>query len=54
MGIVSAAYSALTSLTKEPGGEVDGVVQRIAEKRNITVAQVLLAWVKQKEILVVT
>lgn len=53
-GIRTAAYSSLTPLTKQPGGKADTVVQKIANKRGWTASQVLLAWVKAKEVAVVT
>ncbi|KAM0754513.1 Aldo/keto reductase [Meredithblackwellia eburnea MCA 4105] len=53
-GIVSAAYSSLTPITKEPGGPVDDVLEEISEKEGITEGQVILDWVKGKGIAVVT
>jgi diketogulonate reductase-like aldo/keto reductase len=53
-GIVTAAYSALTPLMKEPGGAVDDVVRKIGHKEDMTDGQVILDWVKEKGILVVT
>lgn len=53
-GIVTQSYSALTPLTKEPGGPVSEVVERLADKKGITEAQVILDWVKQSEIASVT
>jgi len=53
-GIVSEAYSALTPITRQPGGPVDKPVNEIAERLNATADQVLLAWVKAKGAVVVT
>ncbi|KAI5476586.1 hypothetical protein MNV49_007473 [Pseudohyphozyma bogoriensis] len=55
-GIVIAAYSALTPLTKEEsrGGPIDEVLKEVVEEQDITEGQVILSWVKQKGILDVT
>ncbi|KAF8504476.1 Aldo/keto reductase [Russula emetica] len=53
-GIVSEAYSALTPITRQPGGPVDKPVNEIAERLNATADQVLLAWVKAKGAVAVT
>ncbi|KAK4695878.1 hypothetical protein P7C70_g8472, partial [Phenoliferia sp. Uapishka_3] len=53
-GVLTAAYSALTPLTTETGGPVDDVLEGIAEEEEITQAQVLLDWVKEQGIAVVT
>lgn len=53
-GILVAAYSPLASLNKFPGGSVDAAVKRIAEEKGKTEAQVLLRWVLQKGVVVVT
>lgn len=42
------------SLTKLPGGPVDPVVSQIAARLNATPAQILLAWVRAKGVVVVT
>jgi diketogulonate reductase-like aldo/keto reductase len=47
-GIVTEGYSALTPLTKRPGGPVSKVVAKLAAKYDISDAQVLLNWVKGK------
>lgn len=52
--IRTAAYSALTPLTQEPGGKLDPVLKRIAEDEGITEGQVILDWVKGQNIAVVT
>jgi diketogulonate reductase-like aldo/keto reductase len=53
-GIVSEAYSALTPITRQPGGPVDKPVNEIAQRLNATADQVLLAWVKAKGAVAVT
>lgn len=53
-GIVSEAYSALTPITRQPGGPVDKPVNEIAKRLNATADQVLLAWVKAKGAVAVT
>jgi diketogulonate reductase-like aldo/keto reductase len=52
--IVTQAYSALTPLTKEPGGPVSAVAESIADQLDITDAQVILDWVKEKGLASVT
>lgn len=49
-----AAYTPLGPITHAPGGPVDPVVRPIAEKYGMTPEQVLLKWVSQQGILVVT
>ena len=51
---MTQAYSALTPLTKEPGGPVSAVADAIADELDITDAQVLLDWVKEKGLASVT
>ncbi len=51
---MTQAYSALTPLTKEPGGPVSAVVDDLAEQLDITDAQVILDWVKEKGLASVT
>ncbi|TXT04257.1 hypothetical protein VHUM_04255 [Vanrija humicola] len=41
------AYGPLSSLSRSPGGPLDPVVKKIAEKHNATEAQVLLKWAQQ-------
>lgn len=55
-GIVTAAYSALSPLTKIEwqGGPVDAVLREVGERHKWTEGQVILEWVKEKGILVVT
>lgn len=53
-GILVEAYSALTPITKRPGGPVDAPVYAIAKKLGATPDQVLLAWTKAKGAVVVT
>ncbi|KIJ53162.1 hypothetical protein M422DRAFT_242285 [Sphaerobolus stellatus SS14] len=52
-GIVVEGYSPLTSITQFPGGPVDRPVQAAADRLGITPAQVLLAWVKSKDAVIV-
>lgn len=52
--LVTQAYSALTPLTKSPGGPVSKVADAIAADLGITDAQVLLDWVKEKGLASVT
>jgi diketogulonate reductase-like aldo/keto reductase len=49
-----AAYSALTSITKAPGGAVDAPVAAAAAARGCTPAQVLLLWARAKGAAIVT
>jgi len=53
-GIVVEAYSPLTPITKSPGGPVDAVTERIGARIGATPAQVILSWVKSKDIVIVT
>ncbi|KAK4701514.1 hypothetical protein P7C70_g4717, partial [Phenoliferia sp. Uapishka_3] len=53
-GIITAAYSSLTPITKMPGGPFDEVMEKVAEKSEMTIGQVILSWVKSKGICVVT
>ncbi|KAL8284053.1 hypothetical protein RQP46_005166 [Phenoliferia psychrophenolica] len=53
-GIITAAYSSLTPITKEPGGPFDKVMEKVAKKEKITIGQVVLDWVKSQGIAVVT
>jgi len=46
--IVIEAYSALTPITSQPGGPLDGPLNSIVTRLNATADQVLLAWVKAK------
>jgi diketogulonate reductase-like aldo/keto reductase len=46
--IIPEAYSALNSITRQPGGPLDGPVAEIAKKMGIKDEQVLLAWAKAK------
>ncbi|KIM81143.1 hypothetical protein PILCRDRAFT_8845 [Piloderma croceum F 1598] len=47
-GIVTAAYSSLTPITKKPRGPVDAPVSAIATRLGVTPDQVILAWIKEK------
>ncbi|KAJ7685796.1 NADP-dependent oxidoreductase domain-containing protein [Mycena polygramma] len=53
-GIVTEAYSSLSSITKFPGGPVDAPVAAAAERLGITPTQVLLSWVRAKGAVIVT
>jgi diketogulonate reductase-like aldo/keto reductase len=53
-GIQVAAYSALTPLTRAPGGPVDAPVRAAADARGATPAQVLLLWARAKGAALVT
>ncbi|KAL4073205.1 NADP-dependent oxidoreductase domain-containing protein [Scleroderma yunnanense] len=52
--VVIEAYGCLTSLTKNPGGPVDAVVDAVAKRRGATASQILFAWVKSKGAAIVT
>jgi len=47
-GIITEAYSALSPVTRYPGGPVDTPVNLIAKRLDVTPDQVLLAWTKEK------
>jgi diketogulonate reductase-like aldo/keto reductase len=53
-GIQVTAYGPLASLSKVPGGPVDGVVLRLAEKQKVSEGTVLLRWATQNGVTVVT
>jgi len=53
-GIATEAYSALTPITHQPGGPLDGPLNDISMRRKATPDQVLLAWVKAKGAVAVT
>ncbi|KAJ7286501.1 NADP-dependent oxidoreductase domain-containing protein [Mycena rebaudengoi] len=53
-GIVTEAYSGLSSITKYPGGPVDVPVAAAAKRLGITETQVLLSWVRAKGVVIVT
>ncbi|KAF9220920.1 Aldo/keto reductase [Gyrodon lividus] len=53
-GIVVQAYSSLNSITKNPGGPVDAVVNAAAKRINATANQVIFAWVRSKGAAIVT
>ncbi|KAF8843341.1 Aldo/keto reductase [Paxillus ammoniavirescens] len=52
--IVVEAYSSLNSITKNPGGPVDAVVNAAAKRINATPNQVIFAWVRSKGAVIVT
>ncbi|KAJ7031261.1 NADP-dependent oxidoreductase domain-containing protein [Mycena alexandri] len=53
-GIVTEAYSSLSSITKFPGGPVDAPVAAAAKRLGISTTQVLLSWVRAKGTVIVT
>jgi len=53
-GIVTEAYSSLSSITKFPGGPVDAPVAAAAKRLGISPTQVLLSWVRAKGAVIVT
>ncbi|KZP19559.1 Aldo/keto reductase [Athelia psychrophila] len=59
-GIVTASYSGLAPLTKEPEGPLKKILPGIRERvekdygKPVTEGQILLKWLKQKDILIVT
>ncbi|KAJ7258819.1 NADP-dependent oxidoreductase domain-containing protein, partial [Mycena haematopus] len=52
--IVIEAYSALIPVTSLPGGAVDAPVRAIADRLDVSMDQVLLAWTKAKGAVVIT
>jgi diketogulonate reductase-like aldo/keto reductase len=53
-GVVVAAYSSLTPITRSPGGPVDVPVRAAAARIGGTPAQVLLLWARAKGVVIVT
>ncbi|KZV83787.1 Aldo/keto reductase [Exidia glandulosa HHB12029] len=53
-GIAIEAYSSLIPITRTPGGPLDPVLFRIANRINGTPAQVIFAWLRFKGIMIVT
>ena len=53
-GIVTEGYSPLASIRAYPGGPVDKPVDEIAMRSGCTPEQVLMAWAKFKDIVVIT
>lgn len=60
-GIVIASYAGLAPLTKEPEGPLKKILPEIRERvqkayggHTVTEGQILLKWLKQKNILIVT
>ncbi|KAK7038344.1 Aldo/keto reductase, partial [Favolaschia claudopus] len=53
-GIITEAYSSLSSITKFPGGPVDVPVAAAAARLGISPTQVLLSWVRAKGAVIVT
>ncbi|WVR03204.1 hypothetical protein IAU60_000195 [Kwoniella sp. DSM 27419] len=52
--IVPEGYSSLIPLTSKPGGPVDKPVNKIAKRLNVKPEQVLLAWSRAKDAVIVT
>jgi len=53
-GIVTEAYSALTPLTRLPGGKAVPVAERVARRLGVEVGQAILDWLKTKGVVAVT
>jgi diketogulonate reductase-like aldo/keto reductase len=53
-GIIVTAFAALTPLHNKTGGPVNSIVEKIAAKYQKSLAQILLKWVLQKGIIVIT
>ncbi|PWY90934.1 ketoreductase [Aspergillus heteromorphus CBS 117.55] len=53
-GIRVTSYSALTPITRAPGGPVDGLVGELARKYGVSESEVLLRWAVQRGDVVVT
>ncbi|KAH8818649.1 Aldo/keto reductase [Flagelloscypha sp. PMI_526] len=53
-GIIIQSYGTLNPLTKEAGGPLDPILQRIATRIGGTPAQVIFLWARQKGVVVVT
>jgi len=53
-GIYVSAYSPLTPLHSKKDGPVNAVVEKIAEKYKKSMAQILLQWVLQKGIIIIS
>jgi len=52
--IVVEAYGSLNSITKNPGGPVDAVVDAVAKRIGVTSNQVIFSWVRSKGVTIVT
>ncbi|KAJ7161831.1 Aldo/keto reductase [Mycena crocata] len=53
-GIVTAAYSTLSSITKFAGGPVDAPIAEVAKRLASSPAQVILSWARAKGVIIVT
>jgi diketogulonate reductase-like aldo/keto reductase len=53
-GIVVEAYGSLNSITQNPGGPVDAVVDAAAKRLGATPNQVIFSWVRSKGVAIVT
>ncbi|KAG1873341.1 NADP-dependent oxidoreductase domain-containing protein [Suillus tomentosus] len=59
-GIVTSSYGGLSPLFRVPGGPLDPVIEKIRERlestrgQSVSVGQVLIKWLQQNDILVVT
>jgi len=53
-GIITEAYSALTPVTRQPGGPLDKPLADLGKKYKATADQILLAWVKARGAVAVT
>ncbi|KAJ6537641.1 NADP-dependent oxidoreductase domain-containing protein [Mycena capillaripes] len=53
-GIVTEAYSSLSSITKFPGGPVDAPVAAASARLGISPTQVLMSWARAKGVAIVT
>ena len=53
-GIVTEAYSALTPLTRMPGGKAVPVAERVARRLGVETGQAILDWLKTKGVVAVT
>ncbi|VDC04226.1 unnamed protein product [Peniophora sp. CBMAI 1063] len=53
-GIVVTAFRLLLPLTRAPGGPVDAVIARIAERIGGSAAQVLFKWALAKRVVIIT
>ncbi|KZT27438.1 Aldo/keto reductase [Neolentinus lepideus HHB14362 ss-1] len=53
-GIITEAYGSLTPITKTPGGPVDKPVAAAAKRLGASPVQVILKWVQQKGVVIVT
>lgn len=52
--IVIEAYSSLAPITRFPGGPVDPVLDKLANRRKATPAQIIFLWIMAKRAVIVT